>query len=65
MAEEPQKKAAKGIWQLYDVKGDTLTRKNTFSPKAGKGYFMAKHKDRATCGHSGYTEFASADKSKT
>jgi ribosomal protein S27AE len=64
MAEEQQKKELKGIWQNYEVSGDTLKRKNTFSPKAGKGYFMAKHKDRSTCGHSGYTEFPSGEKTE-
>lgn len=44
------------MWKLYDVKGDTLTRKNKFSPKAGDGFFMAKHKDRLTCGKTGYME---------
>tara|TARA_Y100000310_G_scaffold337210_2_gene423695 strand:+ start:797 stop:1168 length:372 start_codon:yes stop_codon:yes gene_type:complete len=64
MAEEQQKKELKGIWQNYEVSGDTIKRKNTFSPKAGKGYFMANHKDRATCGHSGYTEFQSGEKTE-
>ena len=62
---EPEKKAASGIWQLYEVKGEELVRKNKFSPKSGKGYFMANHKDRATCGHSGYTEFESGEKKET
>ncbi len=52
-------KKKKGVWQLYEVKGDTLVRKNPHSPKLGKGYFMAVHKDRKTCGQTGYTEFSS------
>lgn len=46
-----------GIWENYDVEGGKLVRKNVFSPKAGKGFFMAEHKDRRTCGKTGYTEF--------
>lgn len=46
-----------GSWQQYEVEGGKLKRNNKFSPKAGKGYFMAEHKDRRTCGKTGYTEF--------
>ncbi|NOZ81289.1 MAG: 30S ribosomal protein S27ae [DPANN group archaeon] len=56
--EQPKKdKPKKGVWQLYEVKGDTLVRKNPWSPKKGPGSFMADHKNRQTCGASGYTEF--------
>lgn len=44
------------IHKIYDVKGGKLTRKNQFSPKAGQGFFMAEHKDRRTCGKTGYME---------
>ena len=44
------------IWKLYEVQGDKLVRKNKFSPKAGEGYFLAEHKDRRTCGKTGYME---------
>ena len=58
MAKKKQsKKHPSKLWKLYEVKGNSLVRKNKFSPKAGEGYFMAKHKNRETCGKSGYTEF--------
>lgn len=44
------------ITKLYEVKDGKLVRKNKFSPKAGEGYFMAEHKDRRTCGKTGYME---------
>ncbi|MFW5747007.1 MAG: 30S ribosomal protein S27ae [Nanoarchaeota archaeon] len=44
------------MYKLYEVKDGKITRKNKFSPKAGDGYFMAEHKDRRTCGKTGYTE---------
>lgn len=43
-------------WEKYEVVGDTLKRKQPFSPKEGAGIFLAVHKDRRTCGKSGYME---------
>jgi len=51
-----KKKTTRKLYQRYDVSGDKLVRKNSFSPKS-PGDFMAEHKDRKTCGRSGYTEF--------
>ncbi len=45
-----------GVWQQYEVEGGKLKRNNKFSPKTN-GTFMAEHKDRRTCGRTGYTEF--------
>lgn len=42
--------------KLYEVKDGKLVRKNKFSPKAGEGFFLAEHKDRRTCGRTGYME---------
>lgn len=42
---------------VYDTSGG-LKRKNKSCPKCGAGVFMAKHKNRATCGKCGYTEFS-------
>ncbi|MFX1504534.1 MAG: 30S ribosomal protein S27ae [Promethearchaeota archaeon] len=39
-----------------DYKKGKLVRKNVFCPRC-KGSFMAKHKDRISCGLCGYTEF--------
>lgn len=49
--------AKRQVYKYYDVKGDELTRKKQLSPKGGPGVFMAEHKDRKTCGKTGYTEF--------
>jgi len=51
-------------WKMYEVKDGKLTRKNPFSPKEGPGIFMAVHKNRATCGKSGYTEFKKSGENK-
>ena len=54
---EKKVRKKKGVWTLYEVQGDKLVRKAKWSPKAGPGFFMANHKNRTTCGKSGYTEF--------
>ena len=46
----------------YEAKGGNLERKNRFCPKCGTGFFMAKHKDRLTCGNCHYTEFVKKEK---
>ncbi len=43
------------VWKVYDAKGASVLRKTTFCPKCGPGVFLAKHKDRASCGKCGYT----------
>ncbi|MFQ5870655.1 MAG: 30S ribosomal protein S27ae, partial [Candidatus Geothermarchaeales archaeon] len=45
------------VWQFYEVKGETLTRKRKSCPRCGRGTFMAAHQDRFACGKCGYTEF--------
>jgi ubiquitin-small subunit ribosomal protein S27Ae len=45
--------------KVYDAAGGNLNRKNKNCPKCGSGVFLAKHKDRETCGKCGYTEFTS------
>ena len=59
MAKEQAKKKLKGVWNLYEKKGDKLERKNKSCPKCGQGTFMAKHSNRWTCGSCRYTEFIS------
>ena len=49
-------KAPSKRWEAYEIQGDKLVRKKKESPKA-EGCFMAEHKDRFTCGKTGYTEF--------
>ncbi len=60
MAKKPKtKKPASKIFNVYEVSGSGLKRKNKFCPKCGQGFFMAQHKDRVTCGNCHYTEFSS------
>ena len=47
---------------MYEIKDWKLIRKNPTSPKEGPGIFMAVHKNRKTCGKSGYTEFKKVEK---
>jgi len=46
----------------YEIKGESLTRKNKTCPKCGQGYFLAAHNNRLSCGKCGYVEFASKEK---
>ncbi len=43
-------------WEMYEITDGKVKRKNKICPKCGPGVFMAKHKDRWTCGRCGYTE---------
>jgi len=52
-----KKKKSSKKYKAYDISGGNLKRKNSFCPKCGQGVFMAKHKDRVTCGKCKYTEF--------
>ena len=59
MADEkkaPEKKKATSKATCYEVKGNSLSRKNKFCPKCGPGIFLAAHKDRVQCGRCGYME---------
>jgi small subunit ribosomal protein S27Ae len=58
------KKKSYQVAKLYEVKDGKVTRKNPFSPKAGPGHFMAVHKDRMTCGKTGYTEMKKKEEPK-
>jgi len=62
MAEEKKEKPQKGSPGLkrhfYRVEGGKIRREKPFCPKCGAGVFLAKHKDRVSCGRCGYTEFA-------
>ena len=50
------KKPAYRIHKAYKIEGDKSTSKNKTCPKCGSGVFMAKHKDRWTCGKCTYME---------
>ena len=48
-------------YENYEVSGSNIKRKNKSCPKCGPGVFLAKHKDRLTCGSCGYSEMTSTD----
>lgn len=50
-----KKKKTRKLWKNYEIQGDTLVRKNKFSPKSD-GDFLAEHFDRRSCGKTGYME---------
>ena len=45
------------VYKLYKVEGESLPRLRKECPRCGKGYFMAQHKNRLTCGNCGYTTY--------
>jgi small subunit ribosomal protein S27Ae len=45
------------VWKLYKVSGESVERLKKDCPRCGKGYFMAEHRDRLSCGNCGYTTF--------
>ena len=45
------------VYKLYKVDGESLTRLRRECPRCGRGYFMAQHEGRMTCGHCGYTNY--------
>jgi small subunit ribosomal protein S27Ae len=57
MADKPKEpKKPKGTWNLYNISGNKLERKNKFCPKCGSGVFLAHHKNRLVCGNCHYME---------
>lgn len=52
------------IWKLYEKKGEAISRKNKSCPKCGSGVYMARHKDRLTCGKCQYMEKTSSSEKK-
>jgi small subunit ribosomal protein S27Ae len=52
-----KKKAEKGTYALYKIEGEKVTRLRPTCERCGPGYFMAKHQDRYTCGHCGFTRY--------
>ncbi|MBS7631504.1 30S ribosomal protein S27ae [Candidatus Bathyarchaeota archaeon] len=49
---------------MYAIKDGKLERKLPFCNRCGRGYFMADHGDRLTCGHCGFTIFKSEEKNR-
>jgi len=52
-----KKKEEKGVHALYKIEGEKVTRLRPTCERCGPGYFMAKHQDRYTCGHCGFTRY--------
>jgi small subunit ribosomal protein S27Ae len=65
-APKPEKKAEKkekkGVNALYKIEGEKITRLRPTCERCGPGYFMAKHQDRYTCGHCGFTRYKQIEK---
>lgn len=56
-AKKPKLKKTSQKWKMYEKKSGKVERTNKTCPKCSSGVFMAKHKDRWTCGTCHYTEF--------
>ena len=54
---KPRERTRSKKYELYEMDGDDLKRKNKACPRCGPGIFMADHGDRLACGKCGYTEF--------
>lgn len=54
---ENKKKNQKGVYALYKIENDKISRLRPTCERCGSGYFMANHKDRYTCGHCGFTRY--------
>jgi small subunit ribosomal protein S27Ae len=52
-----KKKVSPKVWQFYKVGGDGLSRLKKECPRCGRGYFLAEHADRYTCGKCNYTQY--------
>ncbi len=57
---ERKKKEEKGVFMLYKVENDKVTRLRPTCERCGPGYFMADHGNRYTCGHCGFTKYKPA-----
>lgn len=57
---EKKKKEEKGVFKLYKVENDKVTRLRPTCERCGLGYFMADHGNRYTCGHCGFTKYKPA-----
>ena len=59
---EKKKKEEKGVHALYKIEGEKVIRLRPTCERCGPGYFMAKHQDRYTCGHCGFTRYKQVEK---
>ncbi len=51
-----KKKKTSQKYKAYEKAGEGVKRKNSFCPKCGVGVFLARHKNRMTCGKCHYME---------
>jgi ubiquitin-small subunit ribosomal protein S27Ae len=58
--EKKPKKEQKGIYSVYKIEGDKVSRLRPTCERCGPGYFMADHHERFTCGHCGFTRYKRA-----
>ncbi len=61
-AKPEKKKDEKGVNTLYKIEGEKVLRLRPTCERCGPGYFMAKHQDRYTCGHCGFTRYRQIEK---
>jgi small subunit ribosomal protein S27Ae len=54
---EKKKKQEKGVFSLYKIENNKVTRLRPVCERCGPGYFMADHANRYTCGHCGFTRY--------
>jgi small subunit ribosomal protein S27Ae len=59
---EPKKTEQTGIYRLYKITDDSLTRLRPTCERCGPGYFMADHGSRYSCGHCGFTRYKPTEK---
>ena len=52
----------KNTHKMYEVKDGKLERKRPFCSRCGKGFFLADHGNRMTCGHCSFTIFKMKEK---
>jgi small subunit ribosomal protein S27Ae len=52
------------VYTLYKLEDEKLLRVRKECPRCGRGYFMAEHKDRSTCGNCGFTVYKSTQKAR-
>ncbi len=61
---EKKKKKEKGVFSLYKIEDDSVTRLRPTCERCGPGYFMADHGNRYTCGHCGFTRYKPVESNK-
>lgn len=58
------KKKGSRVYTYYEIVEGKLKRRLPFCSRCGRGYFMADHGDRYTCGKCGFTRFKSTKERK-